>query len=69
MPTPTAQRRRRAEPPEACSECNESTEAMRQELAAVILALLRAATEAERERLTARRNELGRRLARLVKTE
>lgn len=44
-------------------------ETIRHELAAVILALWRAATEAERDRLTTRRNELGRRLAHLVKTE
>lgn len=61
MPTAPKLAPTAAEPPTA--------EALRRELAAVILALWRAATEAERERLAARRKELGRQLAHLVKTE
>ncbi len=61
--------RRRPEPPEACSECNESAATLRRELAAVILALLKAPDVAEVERLTKERNALGKTLAHLLKDE
>ncbi|MCO6450414.1 MAG: hypothetical protein J5I90_06455 [Caldilineales bacterium] len=55
-------RKRRPRPPEPPEAL-----ALRQELAAVILAGLHAPTAAEWRRLTARRNELGRKLAHLLK--
>lgn len=61
MPKTAAQRRRRPDPPGA--------DAIRRELAEVITAAMRSEDDAERAALIKRRNELGRRLAHLVRAE
>lgn len=68
---PKAQRPRTDAQPERSTERSRRSPpdvaALRSELAAVILAALVAPTLAEQRRLTARRNELGRELARWLK--